>query len=417
MDRFTIIADDLTGACDTGVKFRNAGWETTVVVDAAKSPGLSAVHSPVVAINTGTRSAAPEEALGTVEAVLRTAAASGKAFYYKKVDSVLRGNCAVELEAFFRILHSDFALVAPAFPATGRRMRDGVIYIGEEATPVGTVDAWRILGDTTRRPRGRIQLETVRKGVRAVMERAEALYRQGSSILLADAWSEEDLKVLAEVAIRFAGRCIPVGSAGLAGQLAQRIMPAAPILDDGTSHHSGIVLLAVGTRHPVTVEQVSRLREKVPMHTCLLEVDGLEQDNLEARVAALVQALPAAPSSVKGVLLTTDRIYAGAERCSYLLQQNAYNRTILDGLGLAVEQVAKRLPVACIVASGGDVAGEILRRLQLNLIRLVAEPIPGVVIGIATGEGQRQIRLATKSGGFGDPDALITLYQYLAAYC
>ena len=54
MDRFTIIADDLTGACDTGVKFRNAGWETTVVVDAAKSPGLSAVHSPVVAINTGT---------------------------------------------------------------------------------------------------------------------------------------------------------------------------------------------------------------------------------------------------------------------------------------------------------------------------------------------------------------------------
>lgn len=415
MERFTIIADDLTGACDTGVKFRNAGWETTVVVDAAGSPGLT-VNSPVVAINTGTRSATPEEALQAVEAVLRTAAASRKSFYYKKVDSVLRGNCAAELEAFFRVLHPDFALVAPAFPATGRRMRGGVVYIGGEAHPDGTVDARKLLAGATKRPCGLIDLETVRKGVRAVMEQAETLCRGGFSILLADAWSEEDLKVLAEAAIRFAGRCIPVGSAGLAAHLAHRSMPAAPILDDGAAHQEGAVLLAVGTRHPVTVEQVSRLRRQTPMPSYLLEVEGLTQENLETRVQAMLDGVPPDPGA-RGMLLTTDRIYAGEERCNYLLRQNAYNRAILDGLGLAAERIAARTSVACLVASGGDMADEILHRLRLNHIRLLAEPIPGIVIGIAAGEGARQIRLATKSGGFGDPDALITLYQYLSTYC
>ena len=33
MKNILLIADDLTGACDTGIKFQRLGWETTVLIN------------------------------------------------------------------------------------------------------------------------------------------------------------------------------------------------------------------------------------------------------------------------------------------------------------------------------------------------------------------------------------------------
>ena len=44
---------------------------------------------------------------------------------------------------------------------------------------------------------------------------------------------------------------------------------------------------------------------------------------------------------------------------------------------------------------------------------LIDEPIPGIVIGEAMGENISPVLLATKSGGFGDENALLMLYRYM----
>ena len=46
---------------------------------------------------------------------------------YKKVDSALRGNCAEELDAVLDASGRKIALVAPSYPAVGRRIRDGIL--------------------------------------------------------------------------------------------------------------------------------------------------------------------------------------------------------------------------------------------------------------------------------------------------
>ena len=61
MDQIIIIADDLTGACDSGIKFRNAGFETLVLTDVSDED-VQAAGRCAISINTNTRSALPEDA-------------------------------------------------------------------------------------------------------------------------------------------------------------------------------------------------------------------------------------------------------------------------------------------------------------------------------------------------------------------
>lgn len=176
MDQIIIIADDLTGACDSGIKFRNAGFETLVLTDVSEEDVQAAGRCAIVSINTNTRSALPEDARRRVEKLLRVMQKDKERLYYKKVDSVLRGNVADELEACLQQLEPDFALIAPAFPASGRRMKHGRIYPVADQNPDLAIDAEQIVSQTGRRC-AQIPLETVARGAGVIMEEAERIHR------------------------------------------------------------------------------------------------------------------------------------------------------------------------------------------------------------------------------------------------
>ncbi|MDD5954737.1 MAG: four-carbon acid sugar kinase family protein [Firmicutes bacterium] len=417
MEKIVIIADDLTGACDTGIKFRNCDWETTVCVRAQICHNLDTVGSPVVSINTDTRSVTPEEAYETVSSTLKAIKGFGDCFYYKKVDSVLRGNIASELEACFHVLNAEFALIAPAFPTTNRRVLDGRLYIGAEDAPEAVVDAQAVVTAGSRRICRSVSLETIRSGPEAVIDRIRQLQEEGATLILADSWCNGDLRIVAQAAMHFGSRCIPVGSAGLARHL-------AVLLDDGSKPKSsapkehdfpkGALMVVVGTQHPATVEQVQRLKAEEPMDTYLLEVEGITPENVSQRVKDLLDTGRTAAEN-KGILLTTDRIYNDTDRCRHLLQANAHNCSILTAIGLAVKELSRRTPVRGIIATGGDVASRIFGQLHLDRIALMKEPSPGIVIGQAEGEDNMKVLIATKSGGFGDRDALLNLYRNMNA--
>ena len=92
MSHAAIIADDLTGACDSGIQLHKRGYAVQVLIDAAAYKGLEDRPQYIYAVNTDTRSILPEEAY---EKVYKTATAlqkNGITWFYKKVDSVLRGS-------------------------------------------------------------------------------------------------------------------------------------------------------------------------------------------------------------------------------------------------------------------------------------------------------------------------------------
>src|SRR5512132_4324144 len=95
----TIIADDLTGACDTGCLFAGSGPVGVLVAPAVTVPSSSAM-APVITLDTESRALPPREAAAAIHAAARQVGerlAAGHVF--KKIDSTLRGAAGVELTA------------------------------------------------------------------------------------------------------------------------------------------------------------------------------------------------------------------------------------------------------------------------------------------------------------------------------
>src|SRR6185295_11388054 len=131
----TIIADDLTGACDTGCLFAGAGPVGVLASPALTGAAPSGI-TPVLTVDTESRALPPREAVAAIHAaarILRERLAAGRVF--KKIDSTLRGATGVELTALLD--HGPpftGALVCPAFPAQGRVVRHGRLLV--DSVPV-----------------------------------------------------------------------------------------------------------------------------------------------------------------------------------------------------------------------------------------------------------------------------------------
>jgi uncharacterized protein YgbK (DUF1537 family) len=81
----------------------------------------------------------------------------------------------------------------------------------------------------------------------------------------------------------------------------------------------------------------------------------------------------------------------------------------------SVKQVRELLagaPAAALVLSGGDTASLVCRAAGVRRIELCDEIVPGVPRGILRGGEFDGASVATKSGGFGDRDALIRIADY-----
>ncbi|MGI8866230.1 MAG: four-carbon acid sugar kinase family protein, partial [Rubrobacteraceae bacterium] len=118
--RIAVLADDLTGAADTGVQLVRAGYRTAVIFRDEPIPeGFDAV-----VIDTDTRIKRARQAVKRVYDAARKV--RGVEIIYKKLDSTLRGSIAAEISVTLEATHLDRAIVAPAFPGAGRTTVNGV---------------------------------------------------------------------------------------------------------------------------------------------------------------------------------------------------------------------------------------------------------------------------------------------------
>src|SRR2546425_4172909 len=119
MTDWLIIADDLTGAADCASAFAGRGF------DAVVSLGGIDCEAPVLSVDTDSRHL-PASAAAARQVAAQTAHWRPGMRLYKKIDSTLRGQPAAELAAQLSAWGvrcrqpTPLAIVAPAFPATGR---------------------------------------------------------------------------------------------------------------------------------------------------------------------------------------------------------------------------------------------------------------------------------------------------------
>jgi len=200
-----IIADDLSGAADCAIGFASAGRSTVVTLAPGAATSGTAHTAQILAADTDTRRLTPQEAAQRSAEAWQALQAPGRRLY-KKIDSTLRGNWAAEVAALQSL--AGLAIVAPAFPATGRTLRAGRVLV--HGAPLETTETWQLEGfdkpadvramlEAAGLRTAQIDVAAVRGAPDALHERIVALSRDGIQALIVDAETTEDLLALARV--------------------------------------------------------------------------------------------------------------------------------------------------------------------------------------------------------------------------
>ena len=99
MVKLLIIADDFTGALDTGIQFVNKGIATQVFTKMPEAIWDIDESTEVLVIDSETRPMPAAKAYDTVKNITGWAKAIKIPVIFKKTDSALRGNIGSELQA------------------------------------------------------------------------------------------------------------------------------------------------------------------------------------------------------------------------------------------------------------------------------------------------------------------------------
>ena len=385
----TIIADDLTGACDTGCLFAGPGPVGVLAAPALTGPDDSS-PMPVITIDTESRALPSREAAAAIHAAARSLGrrlAEGRVF--KKIDSTLRGAAGVELSALLE--HGPpftGALVCPSFPAQRRVVRHGRLLV--DSVPVhesaiardpafrgATADVAALLAGGA--PAVTLGLDDVRAGALKV---AHLLERHRGALVAADAETDDDLATLAEAALAAPGTLI-AGSAGLGRALSRALGCEAPAvaLPPGRAR-----LVIVGSLHPASRAQLDALRAAgVPLVTA----DARGHDDPAPAVTAL--------ASGRGAVVASATTPADRE-------------TIARHLAAAAARILERATPDLVAVTGGDTAYALLRALRPRRFDLSGAPADGLALGrLVLRDDDRSLALLTKAGGFGAADLLATI--------
>lgn len=388
----TIIADDLTGACDAGALFAGRGPVGVFVV-----PELPDARWPAAAVDTESRALPPAAAAERVRrAVVGLEARVGGGRIFKKLDSTVRGPVAAELDALLGASGATTALVCPAFPAQGRTVRDGVLSVfGQPAheSPTGrdpdypgpTSDLVEILSSPSGRPASLLPLPVSLlplKEVRGPIEDLARALAMRTGLVVADAEVDQDLDALALAAIDLPGVLL-AGSAGLAGAAARAWGFAAPV---PPAPAPGGWLVVAGSRHPATRAQVDAL-EAAGAAGARLDATG--DPDLAEVVAALRAGTLAFLSTTAGLEGTAQDIAAR--------------------LASAVRTVLAEISPALLALTGGDTARAVMRALAARRLELTGAPASGLALGRLVVDSMSTIPILTKAGGFGAPDLFVAL--------
>ena len=359
----TIVADDLTGACDTGALF-TARAPVPVSVWPRRPPA-----SAVTVVDTESRTLTAADAAER----LTTVATGGRARqWFKKIDSTLRGPIGSEVDALMRATGTASGVLCPALPAQRRVVLDRVLLVdgvpvAETAIgrdphfPGGSSSVVELLRPQLDRALAWIPIDQLRAGPEALAARVRRL---AGAVIIADAETDADLDALAEATLAVTPPPLLVGAAGLARALALRL----GLLGERAELPSGgRWLIVAGSAHPATRRQVQ-----------------------EARAAGLT------------VLATPER--RAADRGDAVAR-------------LAAQAVAaiERERWDLVVVTGGETAVALWSALGAERLDLIGAPAPGLALGQLRAPGRDPLAVLTKAGGFGPPDLLVTLQREAVA--
>ncbi|MFU8881701.1 MAG: 3-oxo-tetronate kinase [Rhodobacterales bacterium] len=398
------IGDDFTGSSDLGNTLTKAGMRVTQYVGVPDQPAAPEVEAGIVALKS--RSIPVNEAVKLSLAALDWLRAQGcTQFLFKycsTFDSTHEGNIGPVAEALADALGARHVLVCPAFPAAGRSIYQGHLFVADHLlnesgmqnhplTPMTDPDIRRWLGHQIKGSVGHIPAQVVMQGQDSIRTRMQTEDAAGHRLLVADAITDDDLITLGQAATDLP---LITGGSGIAMGLpanfsAKGLLAKAAGIWRG---QSGAAAILSGSCSTATRGQVA-LHAKT--HPCR-EVSA--DDVMSGAVTA--QALADWALAQDGLPL----IYTSADPAAVADAQNRFGKDVvatrIEALFADLARALVAGGVTRLISAGGETSGAVVEGLGLAALEIGPEIDPGVPMIRASDT----LVLALKSGNFGGLD-------------
>ncbi|MEU4970409.1 four-carbon acid sugar kinase family protein [Streptomyces smyrnaeus] len=399
------LADDLSGAAEVAALLRLPARLTlgppqpstpeaagrALVVDLDSRQATSGAAAAAVWTVLAETAATPPPRRRTDPARSETEAAEARrepVLWYKKSDSLLRGNVGAEAAAFAQ--GAEAVVVAMALPRADRVVREGVLHV--EGVPLHESAAWRAEGRRPPRsvtealaplPTARVPVEAVRQGVRGLADLLRSVASRGRHPVC-DAATDADLAAITEAAVSLGPGYRLLGSGGLAASLGRHIGTGTSGRETGAGEDAPAavrpLLVVAGSAEPVVAAQIARLVAA------------------GARHMALAPGTLAAEDPVPLPPLTADAVtVVSVDPAGGIRPDRA--RRVVAGLARTVAALPGRPD---LVLTGGETARRVLDAAGVTALSALGEIHHGAVHS-RTDDGRSVV---TRPGSFGGPDSL-----------
>jgi 3-dehydrotetronate 4-kinase len=413
------IADDFTGATDLAATLVREGMRTVQLIGVPDGPPPDA-DAVVVALKSRTIPAG-DAVRQSLAALAWLQAAGCQQFFFKycsTFDSTDEGNIGPVADALVEALGCGFALACPAFPANGRSVFQGHLFVGQALlnesgmenhplTPMRDANLVRVLSRQTDGMVGLVPFATVAKGADTIRLAMLALKEQGRRYAIVDAVTEDNLFAIGAAA---ASHPLITGGSGIAIGLPSNFRNSGALSAGGDAGAlpsvEGHAAVLAGSCSRATLFQIGAAREHLPT----LELDALATPDAAALTAQALDWVDGKLGAAPVVIAAS----APPDRVAAL--QAALGR---DAAGALVEDTMARIAAGLVargvrrlVVAGGETSGAVVSRLGVQRLRIGAEIDPGVPWTYAEGAGPPML-LALKSGNFGGRDFFAGAFEVL----
>lgn len=423
-----IVADDLTGANDTALQFFIKGSNTEIIFDTDENiqnhPNIG-----TFALTTESRNIDAKEAAQKVwEGAKKLKDNLSVEYFYKKIDSTLRGNIAVETLAMLDAIGYDAAVIAPAF------IREGRITIGGyqllKGVPIERTDAARdsyapiydsYIPDILKKQVNEsfydsiatIQLNVVAKGAGPITSKLNELVSGGKKLIVIDAVSAIDLEQVVLAISKSQFNILPVGSAGLANALGnvwlplnnsepvQKIIPKLP------------KLILSGSKNSMTTAQINKLLLDDDINN-VYSIDLKLQDILSNDSDAMADRIIHNFGKDNIVIAHVSKIQdeTQEEKGKEKLIDEGITKEMLASMitdYLAnIAQKVKKMSECILITIGGETSYKCTNAVNCEYLQVVDSILPAISLCMDSNAGF----VVTKSGNMGSITALVDIVNY-----
>ena len=410
MQKYIVIADDLTGSNATCSLFKKIGLRAASIL---KLQGDINYDVDVISYSTASRGLAKEEAYKKVSEAIKILRNRDVLVYNKRIDSTLRGNIGAEINAMLDNLEDDrIAVVVPAYPDSGRivvnktMLVNGVLLENSDAgkdpkTPIKTSCVESLVQKDIKYPSTYFTLSDITQPIEEIAKKIQEAIKK-SRVLIFDAVNNEDIIKISKAIIHSDIDIVTVDPGPFTLYYSKELQKK--------NHLEKKILMVIGSVTPTTKKQIEYILQEEDIFLVKMKIeDFFKKESCSKEIERVISFIKKGITSYDLFLVTTSPI--GDEKKADLQKLAKNLNTTVEEISKIIANTLTETAVKIlketqkfegVYSSGGDITIALLEKLKAIGVEIREEVIPLAAYGRIIGGDFPNLKLVSKGGMVGD---------------